>query len=125
MTAGYLAYTYSVYSFHFLDLFLVVSLVVVLSVTKNTKEEFKRGAVSVYVALFMSFVVSDGLLLTEEQFLMLNKYAAYNESASLIVKERNIEIGSLGYLQASRLLLEFSFRNFVMQKPSDLEIKIK
>lgn len=125
LTAGYFAYTYSVYSFHFFDLFLVISLVVVLSATKQAKEKFKRVVISTYFALFMSFIVSDGLLLTEDQFLKLNDYAAFNEGASLIVKERNIEIGTLGYLQASRLLIEFSFRSFEMKKPSDLEIKIK
>ncbi len=125
LTVGYFAYTYSIYSFHFLDLALVLSLVAVMTVTKKTKEKFKRAILSVYFALLMAFITSDGLLLTSEQFLNINDYVAYNEGASMIVKERNIDIGAMGYFQASRLLIEFSLRSFEVEKPEDLEIKIK
>ena len=61
--------------------------------------------------------------MTGEQFLKLNNYASYNEGAATILKQKNIDIGELGYFQASRLLLEFDLRGFVDIKPDNLEIE--
>ncbi|MDP2564277.1 hypothetical protein [Pseudoalteromonas marina] len=124
LTFGYFVYNYSVFGVHLVDLLLMLSLVGVLVMPKDVSPKTSSVRLSCFFALFVSFNFADGLLLTGEQFLKLNNYASYNEGAATILKQKNIDIGELGYFQASRLLLEFDLRGFVDIKPDNLEIEL-
>lgn len=125
MFSIYIAYTYYYFSMHVLDLVLLLSLNFVLSSSNSVKEKVFRVKVSVFIGLFMSIFIADGILCTSEQFKKLNDFVAYNQPASRIIKDRGIDLGSLGYLQANRLLTEFRLRGFDDKKPSDLEVELK